>query len=230
MNEYTQNQIRTFKTFLIFIMITLIVALSAMITSSQKYRIDYIEYSIEDSIGYQSLEMLYGKSIWFVDENSFSTLYQDNPEVKNLSITKNLPNRLYVSVELYTKLTNIIDERSSKVNVKVLYENSYTVITEELEENLPKVQILNGPVGVGFNGEIISFFKTLEKYSFTRENLKLTYNGIDLIAYYNSGIYELGEAIDLGRKGSILGSYLSTDTCTGTVRFINSESTIEDCI
>ena len=98
-----------------------------------------------------------------------------------------------------------------------------------INKNLPIVEISNGPVQDGFNGEIISFFKTLNNYEYTKSLLKVSYNGELFEAYYGETIYELGGAIDLGVKASILGNYLSSDTCSGTIRFITSESTIEDC-
>jgi len=33
----------------------------------------------------------------------------------------------------------------------------------------------------------------------------------------------------LGKKGSVLGTYLKRDFCNGTVRFISSDSTVENC-
>ena len=48
-------------------------------------------------------------------------------------------------------------------------------------------------------------------------------------AYYDKTIFELGDALDLGKKASVLGSYLSENSCDGTVRFFTSESTIEKC-
>jgi hypothetical protein len=91
------------------------------------------------------------------------------------------------------------------------------------------VEILNGPVGDGFNGEIISFFKTLDKYEYKNNLLKISYDGVNLNAAYDKTIYELGAALDLGRKASVLGKYLSENSCEGIVRFITSESTIEKC-
>ena len=71
-----------------------------MNSSSQKFRVSEIEYSMEDQLAMESLNLLYGKSIWFVDENSFEQIYDDNPDIKNLNITKRLPNKLIISVEL----------------------------------------------------------------------------------------------------------------------------------
>ena len=229
MNEFSQVQLRTFRTFLAFSLLVLVTSLSVMFSNSQKFRISEIEYVLDNQLEFQSINLLYGKSIWFVDENSFDQVYKDNPEVKNLSITKEIPNKLIITFNLYEKLANIVDLRSSIKNIIILYENTFTASTDNINKNLPIVEISNGPVQDGFNGEIISFFKTLNNYEYTKSLLKVSYNGELFEAYYGETIYELGGAIDLGVKASILGNYLSSDTCSGTIRFITSESTIEDC-
>ena len=229
MNEFTQIQLRTFKSFLVFSLLVLVISLTFFITNSQKYRISQIDFDSNINLNFQSINTLYGDSIWFIDENSFEGVYNDNPEIKNLSITKQLPTNLSLSVQLHEELTNIIDVRSSIKGVIILYENNYTVETKEIRDYLPVVEILNGPVGDGFNGEIISFFKTLDKYEYRNNLLKILYDGANLTANYDKTIYELGDASDLGRKASVLGKYLTENSCEGTVRFITSESTIENC-
>ena len=94
MNEFSQVQLRTFRTFLAFSLLVLVTSLSVMFSNSQKFRISEIEYVLDNQLEFQSINLLYGKSIWFVDENSFDQVYKDNPEVKNLSITKEIPNKL----------------------------------------------------------------------------------------------------------------------------------------
>ena len=200
-----------------------------MNTTSQKYRINEITNNINLSSNLQSLNNLYGKSIWYIDENSFEQIYTENPVIKKLTITKNLPNKLVVSSELYQQLVTIDDKRSSLNNMQILYENNYLVKTEVEENTLPVLVITNGPVEKGFRGELISFFKTLDKYKYIKNELKLQFDGNQFVAFYYLGRYELGPAIDLGRKGSILGTYLEENFCSGTVRFINSETTIENC-
>ena len=200
-----------------------------MNTTSQKYRINEITNNIDLSSNLQSLNNLYGKSIWYIDENSFEQIYTDNPVIKKLTITKNLPNKLEVSSELYQQLVTIDDKRSSLKNMQILYENNYVVKTDVEENNLPVLVITNGPVEEGFRGELISFFKTLDKYKYIKNELKIQFDGTQFVAFYYLGRYELGPAIDLGRKGSILGTYLEENFCSGTVRFINSETTVENC-
>ncbi|MDB4823625.1 FtsQ-type POTRA domain-containing protein [Acidimicrobiia bacterium] len=200
-----------------------------MNTTSQKYRINEITNNIDLSSNLQGLNNLYGKSIWYIDENSFEQIYTDNPVIKKLTITKNLPNKLVVSSELYQQLVTIDDNRSSLKNMQILYENNYVVKTEGEENNLPVLVITNGPVEEGFRGELISFFKTLDKYKYIKNELKIQFDGNQFVAFYYLGRYELGPAIDLGRKGSILGTYLEENFCSGTVRFINSETTVENC-
>lgn len=230
MNEFTQIQLRTFKSFLAFSLLTLIIFLIFFNSNSQKYRISQIDINFSNNLDFRSIDSLYGSSIWFVDENSFENIYKDNPEIKNLLITKQLPNNLMLSVQLYEELTNIVDSRSSTNKVIILYENTYTIPTEKIKEELPNIEIINGPVEDGFNGEVISFFKTLNKYEYRKNSLRLVYDGTTLEAYYDKATYVLGEASDLGRKASVLGTYLTENKCDGVIRFITSESTIEDCV
>ncbi|MDB3984016.1 FtsQ-type POTRA domain-containing protein [Acidimicrobiia bacterium] len=229
MNEFNLNQIRFFKSFLTFALVVLVTSLIIINSSSQKYRISEIDHSIEDQLFMESLNSLYGRSIWFVDENSFDQIYKDNPDIKNLNITKRLPNKLIISIDLYQQLANLIDLRSSVETYAILYENAYIVSTLKIDKTLPIVKIENGPVESGFNGELISLFKTLDNYQYTKQSLEIKYDGDTFNAYYGKTTFQLGDAVDLGRKASILGTYLTDNSCDGTVKFLTSESTIENC-
>ena len=229
MNEFNLNQIRFFKSFLTFALVVLVSSLIIINSSSQKFRISEIDHSMEDQLFMESLNSLYGRSIWFVDENSFDQIYKDNPDIKNLNITKRLPNKLIISIDLYQQLANLIDLRSSVETYAILYENAYIVSTLKIDKTLPIVKIENGPVESGFNGELISLFKTLDNYQYTKESLEIKYDGDAFNAYYGKTTFQLGDAVDLGRKASILGTYLSDNSCDGTVKFLTSESTIENC-
>ncbi|MDB4832683.1 FtsQ-type POTRA domain-containing protein [Acidimicrobiia bacterium] len=229
MNEFNLNQIRFFKSFLTFALVVLVTSLIIINSSSQKFRISEIDHSMEDQLFMESLNLLYGRSIWFVDENSFDQIYKDNPDIKNLNITKRLPNKLIISIDLYQQLANLIDLRSSVETYAILYENAYIVSTLKIDKTLPIVKIENGPVESGFNGELISLFKTLDNYQYTKQSLEIKYDGDAFNAYYGKTTFQLGDAVDLGRKASILGTYLSDNSCDGTVKFLTSESTIENC-
>ena len=229
MNEFNLNQIRFFKSFLTFALVVLVTSLIIINSSSQKFRISEIDHSMEDQLFMENLNSLYGRSIWFVDENSFDQIYKDNPDIKNLNITKRLPNKLIISIDLYQQLANLIDLRSSVETYAILYENAYIVSTLKIDKTLPIVKIENGPVESGFNGELISLFKTLDNYQYTKQSLEIKYDGDAFNAYYGKTTFQLGDAVDLGRKASILGTYLSDNSCDGTVKFLTSESTIENC-
>lgn len=200
-----------------------------MVSTSQKYRISEIDYLSGNQLELLSLDLLYGESLIFIDDNSFDKVYFENPILKKLSYNRVFPSKLVISFQLFEELTYITDLRSSLRSTVVLYENTYTVNTKEIKRNLPLLEILNGPIGAGFEGEIISFFKTLNKVNYTKELFKITYNGQELIAYYDQTVFELGDASDLGKKASVVGDYLSKNNCNGIVRFVNSESTIESC-
>ena len=229
MNEFNLNQIRFFKSFITFSLVVLVTSLIIMNISSQKYGISEIEHSLEDQLVMESLNLLYGKSIWFINDNSFEQIYKDNPDIKYINYARKSPNKLIISVDLYRQLTNLVDLRSSVDTYTILYENSYVVSTPTIENVLPIVKIENGPVDSGFNGELITLFKTLDNYQYTKQSLQIKYDGEAFNAYYGKTTFQLGEAVDLGKKASILGTYLSDNSCDGTVRFLTSESTIENC-
>jgi len=229
MNEFNLNQIRFFKSFITFSLAVLVTSLIIMNISSQKYGISEIEHSLEDQLVMESLNLLYGKSIWFINDNSFEQIYKDNPDIKYINYARKSPNKLIISVDTYQQLANIIDLRGSVETSSILYENSYVVSTPTIENVLPIVKIENGPVGSGFNGELITLFKTLDNYQYTKQSLQIKYDGGAFNAYYGKTTFQLGDAVDLGKKASILGTYLSDNSCDGTVRFLTSESTIENC-
>jgi len=229
MNEFNLNQIRFFKSFITFSLVVLVTSLIIMNISSQKYGISEIEHSLEDQLVMESLNLLYGKSIWFINDNSFEQIYKDNPDIKYINYARKSPNKLIISVDTYQQLANIIDLRGSVETSSILYENSYVVSTPTIENVLPIVKIENGPVDSGFNGELITLFKTLDNYQYTKQSLQIKYDGGAFNAYYGKTTFQLGDAVDLGKKASILGTYLSDNSCDGTVRFLTSESTIENC-
>ena len=229
MNEFNLNQIRFFKSFITFSLAVLVTSLIIMNISSQKYGISEIEHSLEDQLVIESLNLLYGKSIWFINDNSFEQIYKDNPDIKYINYARKSPNKLIISVDTYQQLANIIDLRGSVETSSILYENSYVVSTPTIENVLPIVKIENGPVDSGFNGELITLFKTLDNYQYTKQSLQIKYDGEAFYAYYGKTTFQLGDAVDLGKKASILGTYLSDNSCDGTVRFLTSESTIENC-
>ena len=51
---------------------------------------------------------------------------------------------------------------SSSMCICTIEANSYVVSTPTIENVLPIVKIENGPVDSGFNGELITLFKTLD--------------------------------------------------------------------
>ena len=229
MNEFNLNQIRFFKSFITFSLVVLVTSLIIMNISSQKYGISEIEHSLEDQLVMESLNLLYGKSIWFINDNSFEQIYKDNPDIKYINYARRSSDKLIISVDLYRQLANLVDLRSSVDTYTILYENSYVVSTPTIENVLPIVKIENGPVDSGFNGELITLFKTLDNYQYTKQSLQIKYDGEAFNAYYGKTTFQLGDAVDLGKKASILGTYLSDNSCDGTVRFLTSESTIENC-
>ena len=144
MTDYNQNQIRTFNTFLGFVITCLITLIVSMTLTSQIYRVDEISYNSNKDFDFTSHKKVYGKSIWLVSENAFDDTYGDNPDIKKLFIQKDIPNsRLVITVEVYEQIAYLVDKRSSITNIKILLENNYMESSNDLKFPISSVEILN---------------------------------------------------------------------------------------
>ena len=220
--NYGEIEKQTFKTFLAFAALVTTIVLVFFNISSNFYRVSTITYINDTNLSKTSLESLKGTSIWLVDDTYFDSFYLSNPTVEKISITKELPNTLVVDVTISDKIAYIQDNRQSPPKTLILYKNLHI---EDVKTNtgLFSLKINNGPVREGFYEEIVTFVLTLKKYSINMSNLKMEYDGTGLLAHHFDSKFDLGDPLDLARKASVVGYYLTEETCNGEIRLVYSE-------
>ena len=184
------------------------------------------KYQVDSSL----LETLYGESIWILDETSVETLYSVDPSIEKIELTKILPSKLEIKLELYEQVAEISDLRGSQPKLTVLYKNLYVNDSVDASKNTVSVTIVNGPVDNGFNGELVALFMTLSNFDeINTGSLKLTHLSTSVVGYYKDTEILFGSPIDLGTKAAAVGELLSDGTCQGTVRFVSTNSFVTDC-
>ena len=220
--NYGEIERQTFRTFLAFSTILIALILVFFNITSDLYRISDIDYDDKLELNMYSVESLMGTSIWLVDDTYFVSFYEENPTVEKISIQKQLPNKLIVQIDISEELAYIQDNRQSPPRMFVLHKNLYTLDSER-KEGLVTIKINNGPVRDGFLEEVISLVMTLKKYSPNLSNIEGIYDGESMkLTHFDTEFY-LGSASDLGRKASVVGYYISEQTCKGEVRLVYSE-------
>ena len=220
--NYGELERQTFKTFLAFSSLIIAAALIYFNATSNFYRVSNIAYINDTDLNKTSLESLRGTSIWLVDDTYFDSFYLANPSVEKISIIKELPNTLVIDVTISEKIAFIQDNRQSPTRTFILHKNLYI---DDVESNtdLLSLKINNGPVREGFYEEIVTFVLTLKKYSINISNIDMEFDGTSiLVSHFNSNI-DLGDPSDLARKASVVGYYLTEETCSGEIRLVYSE-------
>ena len=221
MSLSSEVESKSFRTFTLFIFIVLIIFGLVVSIFSSKYRISVINYDNELDLNYEGLKEVENLSIWLVNDGNFEKFYSDNQNVENLEILKQLPNVININVNLYQKIVVYTDFRDSSPEQRVLYKNLYSTVTVS-EEDIAHLVITNGPIDDGFYNEIVSFILTVEKYEIDLSNISMTFDGDTLVVNYLDTIIEAGQALDLSRKGSVVGYILEKDDCKGSVKILES--------
>ena len=220
--NYGEIERQTFRTFLAFSTLLVTLILVFFNITSDLYRISDIDYDDKLELNMSSLESLMGTSIWLIDDTYFISFYEENPTVEKISIQKRLPNKLIVQIDISDEIAYIQDNRQSPPRMFVLHKNLYTLDSER-KEGLVTIKINNGPVRDGFLEEVISLVMTLKKYSPNLSNIEGLYDGESMkLTHFDTEFY-LGSASDLGRKASVVGYYISEQTCKGEVRLVYSD-------
>ena len=220
--NYGEIERQTFRTFLAFSTLLVVLILVFFNITSELYRVSDINYDSNLELNMSSLESLKGTSIWLVDDTYFGSFYEENPSVERISIKKQLPDTLLVTIDISEKLAYIQDNRQSPPRTFILHKNLYTLDTR-MNEDLTTIKINNGPVADGFLEEIVSLVMTLKKYSINLANVEAFYDGESMrLSHFDSEFY-LGYPSDLGRKATVVGYYISEKICTGEISLVYSE-------
>ena len=220
----------SFRTFLVFSFFLLAVLLPSYLIFSSKYMVKNVEFLPKYQVDSSFLNTLYGESIWILDETSVESLYSADPTIEKIVLTKILPSKLEIKLQLYEQVAEISDLRGSQPKLSVLYKNLYTTESIDASKNVVSVTIVNGPVDNGFNGEIVALFMTLSNFDeISTGSLNLTHLGTSVVGYYKDTEILFGSPIDLATKAAAVGELLSDGSCQGTVRFVSTNSFVTDC-
>jgi len=223
MSELLFAEQKSFKAFIIFSFFSLVTLIIFLSLFSSKYTVNDIRYENNLDLNYESFGFVQGKSIWFINESDFSQFYDDNFNVESLTISKQLPNLVFIDIVVHEKIIVISDLRETQPKEVVLYKNLYTELSES-NNQLPRLTVTNGPVPDGFYSEIISLILTVNKYDLSIQDLSITYNGSELTGSYKNTLLNIGSPIDLSKKGSVVGYILEEGNCDGEVTIIDSNS------
>lgn len=221
--NYGDIEKQTFKTYLTFSTVILALILAFFTISSTGYRVNSIIYEVSRDLEYGSLERLKGTSIWLIDDTYFNLFYEENPTVEKITIRKELPSTLLVSVKLAEKIAFIEDSRQNPTKEIVLYKNLF-VSEAGLNDGLMRVFISNGPVEEGFNEELVTFVMTIKKYPIDISKIVMNFDGFVLTLNYFQTSINLGSPSDLARKAAVVGYYLEEPSCKGEIRLVYSDN------
>ena len=221
--DYGQIERQTFKTYLAFSGLVLFFLLASFAyVFSSTYRISEITYSQQQNLDYSSFNKLLGTSIWLVSNQFSDEFYADNPTVEKLVLVRKMPSTLAIDVTLSEELAFINDARQNPPESFILYKNLYRKPNNS-NLDLLVVSITNGPVPEGFFEELATFVLTLKKYPVNLSNVSLQYDGKDVNVTHFETSVNLGGPIDLARKGTLVGYYLSEISCDGEIRIVYTD-------
>ena len=223
MSELLYAEQKSFKSFIIFSFFSLVTLIIFLSLFSSKYTVNDIRYENNLDLNYKSFDLVQGKSIWFINEADFAEFYDDNLNVESLTISKQLPNHVFIDINVYEKIIVISDLRETQPKEVILYKNLYTELSES-NNQLPRLTVTNGPLQDGFYSEIISLILTVNKYNLSIQDLSILYDGSDLTGSYKNTFLNIGPPIDLSKKGSVVGYILEEGNCDGEVTIIDSNS------
>jgi len=221
MNLLSEVESKSLRTFTIFAFVGLIIFSLLSSIFSSKYRVSTINYDTGLNLNYEALTGIENLSIWLINDANFEKFYLDNQSVENLEISKQLPNVINININLHQRIINYTDFRDTSPEQRVLYKNLYNDATVS-DKDLAHLVITNGPIDDGFYSEIVSFILTVEKYEVDLSKLSLAFDGNTLLVNYLDTVIDAGKAVDLSRKGSVVGYILERGDCKGSVTILDS--------
>ena len=226
--DYSQLEQTSFRTFLAFSLLNLVFLIPSLFIFSQSYRVKDIEVQGSLTINEYNFSQFYDTSIWAIGESSFENIYTLDKTIEKIELTKELPNKLSITISHYLQVATITDLRGSVPMEKVLYKNLLYKNTE-LNNEVINVTITNGPVDDGFNGELVTLAMTLKNFKIDISKITLTLNGTSLTGEYEGIVIDFLKPMDLATKGSAIGELMEKGNCIGEVTFVSKESFITSC-
>ena len=228
--EYSVQEKNSLRSFLIFAFMLIVLLAIGFSINSSYFRVKIIEidsveskYSVVDF----SSEVL-NQSIWLINTDTFINKKVEYPTIESISLTREYPDKIILSIKEYEELIVITDLRGTIPLRTILYKNGLQILSSE-KTNLPTISISNGPVSAGFNGELVSMMLTFKNYQLDQSTFSFNYDGQKFVGKYGETTINFGSLIDLGTKASAVGALLEKSSCNGEVRFIGSEELIANC-
>ena len=228
--DINEHEKVSFRSFLIFSLFLLIILNTGFTLNSSYFRVSEVELAGNDELFQETdfIKLALDQSIWLINDNTFANEVLQMPTIESVVINKEYPNKITIELTEYEKILSIIDLRSSIPKKSTLYKNMVEIESEETL-NIATLTITNGPVPVGFNGEMVSLIMTLKSYDLDVNIFNFIYDGESFIGEYLDSDINFGEPLDLGSKSAALGSLLENSKCIGEIRFISIEDLIANC-
>ena len=228
--DINEHEKVSFRSFLIFSLFLLIVLNTGFSLNSSYFRVSEVELAGNNELFQETdfIKLALDQSIWLINDDTFANEVLQMPTIESVVINKEYPNKITIELTEYEKILSIIDLRSSIPKKSTLYKNMVEIESEEIL-NIATLTITNGPVPVGFNGEMVSLIMTLKSYDLDVNIFNFIYDGESFIGEYLDSDINFGEPLDLGSKSAALGSLLENSKCIGEIRFISIEDLIANC-
>mgnify|MGYP001253074817 CR=1 FL=1 len=229
--DFNEQEKVSFRLFLIFSLFLLIVLNTGFSLNSAYFRVSKVEIIGNVDLFDESdlIKLSLGKSIWFINNDSFSDEMLKIPTIESIKITKEYPDKIKIGLTEYEKLLSITDLRGSVPKKSILYKNMVEIESEKIV-NVSSLTITNGPLDTGFKGEMVSLIMTLQSYDIDVNDFNFIFDGDSFIGEYRDITINFGKPLDLGSKSSALGSLLENSECKGEIRFISKEELVTDCV
>jgi len=228
--DFNEQEKVSFRSFLIFSLFLLIILNTGFTLNSAYFRVSKVEVRGSNELFDKAdlIKPALGKSIWLINNDTFSDNMLQIPTIESVIISKEYPNKITIELTEYDKIMTITDLRGSVPKKSTLYKNMIEIESDEIF-SIPSLTITNGPVPTGFNGEMVSLIMTLKSYNLDVNSFNFTYNGNSFIGEYRSTLIDFGKPLDLGSKSSAIGSLIENSECQGEIRFISKEDLIANC-
>ena len=228
--DFNEQEKISFRSFLIFSFFLLIILNTAFTLNSDYFRVSKVEvFGSNELINEDDLiKSALGKSIWLINNDTFSDTMLKSPTLETIIIFKERPNKITIELTEYEKIMSITDLRGSVPKKSILFKNMIEIESDDIF-SIPSLTITNGPLPAGFSGEMVSLIMTLKSYDLDVKSFNFIYNGDSFIGEYRAAIINFGKPLDLGSKSSALGSLIENSECQGEISFISKEDIIANC-
>ena len=228
--DFNEHEKVSLRSFLIFSLFLLMFLNAGFLLNSAYFRVSEVELVGSNQLFQETdfINLALDQSIWLINDATFTDEALQLPTIQSVIIRKEYPNKITIELTEYDKILSITDLRSSIPKKSTLYKNMVEIESDRIL-NIATLTITNGPVPVGFNGEMVSLIMTLKSYDIDVNTFNFIYDGESFIGEYRDTAINFGKPFDLGSKSAALGLLLEDSKCVGEIRFISKEDVIANC-